>query len=236
VRVDPGTWELQVDGATVSSHAGYRDAVRAAEADALHRRRRRAALLRVGLIAAAGLLLIPATVWREVPNDAFPPAREYADGMEAAYRAVDTGAADIGSFSAAEDGFTGDVRTIDRGGVTADYRLLIGEQAGDCYLIRWVRFEVPFVARLLPRYECAPGDPAYSFSPSGFEAIAVNITSRPPLNWEPVLPPEVALVWWFFPAMILLLGTIIQQAVSLSMVFLRDPGGGAVGVERVEAV
>jgi hypothetical protein len=234
VRLEGSTWSLEVDGAAVSTHSGYRDAVRAAEADDLRRRRLGAVLLRVSLIAAAGLLLIPVMVWREIPNDAYPPAREFADRMEAAYRDVDAGRVDIGSFTVDEDGFVGDLRTLDRGGVVADYRLLIGEHDGDCYLIRWVRFEVPFVARLLPRYECAPGSPPYNPSPSAYEAIAVNLTNQPPLNWVPVLPDEQALAGWFFPAVIVLLAGIIQQLVSLSLVFLKGPRPRPVRVERVE--
>lgn len=234
VRVDEQRWDLEAGGQIISSHAGYRDAARAAETLDLRRRRRRAALRRIALAGAAGLLLLPVTLWREVPNDAYPPARAFADRMEDAYRRVDAGDAGITSFTAAEHGFVGTVETLERGGVEADYRLLIGEHDGDCYLIRWVRFEVPFVARLLSRYECAPAPAAFSFAPSGFEAIAVNLSSGQPLNWVPVLPPEVNLAGWFFPAAIALMVVIIQQLVSLSLVFLRGVAPRPVAVERVE--
>jgi len=173
------------------------------------------------LMVLAGLLLIPVMSGREVPNDDFPPARAFADGMEQAYRDVDAGEADISQYTVEGDGFGGDVFRVVRGGVENDYRVLVGDHRGDCYVIRWVRFEIPFVARLLPRYDCEPGQPALNFSPAGFEAIAINLSAGQPLNWEPVLPDQIRLAPWFFPAVLVLMLVVMQQMISLSLVFIR---------------
>ncbi len=234
VRTGHG-WELHIDGEVVSSHGTFPQAVEAAGAHDRKRRRRRAAAQRITVVALAGLLLIPTLTEREVDNPAFPPARAFADRMEAAYRAVDAGSADIGSFTVESDGFEGAVFEVSRGGAVADYNVLVGSQGGDCYLIRWVRFEVPFVARLLSRYECVPGQPALNFSPSGYEAIAVNLSTTGALEWQPVIPDPVHLATWFFPAVMVLLVLLLQQTVSLSMLFLKPAAAQRVTVERVES-
>ncbi|MCB2224899.1 MAG: hypothetical protein KQH83_12085 [Actinobacteria bacterium] len=230
IRFDEG-WRLEIDGVPASTHRTFSDAAAAAGMDDRRRRRVRTVARHLLLIAVASALLVPVTLGREVDNPDYPPARAFADEMEAAYRAVDAGA-DIASV---DGDVAGGTFTVDRGGVVADYHVLTGSHDGDCYVLRWVRFEVPFVARLLPRYECVPGQPALSFSPSGFEAIAVNLQSSGPLNWEGVLPPTVALAPWFFPAMLVLLVLILQQLVAISMRFLKPEPVVKVPVERVEA-
>jgi hypothetical protein len=234
VRVEERRWDLHVDGVVRSGHRGYREAERAAEVDDRRRRTRRTAIRHTAILAGAAALLIPVLLLREVPNPDFAPARDFADRMEEAYRNVDGGSAAIDSFSIEADGYRGNVFEIDRGGVTADYRVLVGEYDGDCYVIRWVQDEVPFVARMLPRYPCEPGDPALSFVPSAFEEIAVNVSADGPLNWEPVLPAEVKLATWFFPATFALLLVVMQQLVSLSLLAIRGIPTRKVAVERVE--
>jgi hypothetical protein len=189
---------------------------------------------RLLVFAAAGILLIPVTLLREMDDPDHPPARQFADRMEAAFGSVDDGAAEAASFTVEEDGFAGAVINVDIGEREADHNLLVGEHSGDCCVLRWVRFEVPFVARLLPRYECEPGSPAMSFDGARFEARAVNLFSDRPLNWREVLPARVSLAPWFFPAMVVLLFLMLHQAVSLSLVFLRGVPRRAVEVERVE--
>jgi len=189
---------------------------------------------RIVVAALAGLLLIPVLTGREVNNPDYPLARDLADRMEAAYRGVDEGMAEVGSFTFEADGFQGAVFEVDRGGVVADYNVLAGSHGGDCYVVRWIRFEVPFVARLLPRYECVPGQPALNFSQSGFEAIAVNLSSSGPLEWQPVLPDPISLAPWFLPAVILLLVLILQQLVALSMLYLKRDPPRRIHVERIE--
>jgi len=184
--------------------------------------------------ALAGLLLIPVMTGREVDNPDYPPARDLADRMEAAYREVDEGTAEVGSFTVEADGFEGAVLEVDRGGVVADYNVLAGSHGADCYVIRWIRFEVPFVARLLPRYECVPGQPALNFSPSGFEAIAVNLFSSGSLEWQPVLPDPISLAPWFLPAVLFLLVLGLQQLVALSVLYLKTDSPRRMHVERVE--
>jgi len=185
--------------------------------------------------ALAGLLLVPVLTGREVRNPDYPPARDLADRMEAAYREVDEGTTEVGSFTVEADGFQGAVFEVDRGGVVADYNVLAGSHGGDCYVIRWIRFEVPFVARLLPRYECVPGQPALNFSPSGFEEIAVNLFSSGPLEWQPVLPEPISLAPWLLPAVLFLLVLVLQQLVALSMLFLKPAPARRVQVERIES-
>jgi len=172
--------------------------------------------------ALAGLLLIPVMTGREVDNPDYPPARDLADRMEAAYREVDEGTAEVGSFTVEADGFEGAVN------------VLAGSHGADCYVIRWIRFEVPFVARLLPRYECVPGQPALNFSPSGFEAIAVNLFSSGSLEWQPVLPDPISLAPWFLPAVLFLLVLGLQQLVALSVLYLKTDSPRRMHVERVE--
>ena len=183
----------------------------------------------------AGLLLIPVMTTREIDNSSYPPARAFADRMEAAYREVDEGTAGIDSFDAEIDGFEGAVFEVDRGGVVADYNVLAGDHRGDCYVIRWVRFEVPFVARLLPRYECTPGQPALNFSPSGYEEIAVNLFTSHRLEWQPVLPDPISLAPWFFPAVLVLLVVVLQQLVALSVLYLKPGTPLRVTVERIDS-
>ncbi|MBU1865267.1 MAG: hypothetical protein KKE89_02535 [Actinobacteria bacterium] len=227
-------WELRADGRLISAHRTFSKAVDAAGSHDRDRRRNRAVVQRIVVVALAGVLLIPVLTKREVDNPAYPPARALADRMEAAYRAVDGGMADIESFDAAADGFSGAVFEVSRAGVTADYNVLAGRNESDCYLIRWVRFEVPFVARLLPRYECVPGQPMLNFSPSAYEAIAVNLATNRPLEWQPVLPDPIDLAPWFFPAMILLLVGLLQQMITLSMLYLKPTPPTPVTVQRVE--
>ena len=221
LRVAAKGWELTADGEQLSSHRSYREVVGAAEAHDQRRRRNRAAIKHAALMALAGLLLIPAMSGREVDNADFPPAREFADRMEQAYRDVDAGEADIAQYTVEDDGFGGGVFRVVRGGVENDYNVLVGDHRGDCYVIRWVRLKVPFVARLLPRHDCEPGQPALNFAPSGFEAIAINLSAGSPLNWEPVLPDQIRLAPWFFPAVLVLLLVMMQQMISLSLVFIR---------------
>ena len=154
--------------------------------------------------------------------------------MEAAYRAVEEGVADVTDFSMAEDGVAGDVFEVDRGGTVANYNVLASTHGNQCYIIRWVRFEVPFVGRLLPRYSCEPGQPALNFHQSGWEAIAVNLFSNRPLEWQLVLPDPIELAPWFFPAALVLLVLLLQQSISLSMVFLKPTPIRKVDVERID--
>lgn len=234
-RVGAKGWELTADGEQLSSHRSFREAVGAAEAHDQRRRRNREAVKHAVLMVVAGLLLIPTMGYREVDNDDFPPARAFADGMEEAYGDVDAGVADIAQYTVEEDGFGGGVFRVVRGGVENDYLLLVGDYRGDCYVIRWVRSKVPFVARLLPRYDCEPGQPALNFAPSGFEAIAINLSAGKPLNWEPVLPDQIRLAPWFFPAVFVVMLVVMQQMISLSLVFIRrGVFRKAVPVERVD--
>jgi hypothetical protein len=234
VRNPDGSWDLHAGTAVVPGFAGYRDAVREAESRDRRRRKTRAVAIRLALVAASLLLLVPVVVLREKANPEYQPARAFADRMEEAYRRVDAGIAEATGFTVDEHGFTGAIMASIRGGVEAEYRLLIGAHRGDCYLIRWVRFEVPFVARLLPRYECEPGPSAMSFAPSGFEAIAVNLYSGQPLVWGAVLPSPVVLRTWFFPAALILLGIAVWVLVGISLVALRGVPIMKVPVERVE--
>lgn len=227
-------WRLAADGVALSTHRSYHQVVDAATAHDGRRRRIRAALLHLGAVVAALLILVPVVGGREIDNPDYPGARDLADRMEAAYRAVDAGDADLGSFTLEADGFTGGVFEVDRGGVVNDYNVLAGSHLGDCYVLRWVRFEVPFVGRLLPRFECEPGRPALNFSPSAWEAIAPNVTSRGGLEWFPVIPDPLRLAPWFFPLVLVLSVLVLQQSISLSMVFLRREPGRKVRVERVE--
>ena len=226
-----GGWELRVDDAAVSIHKTFSEAVEAATTHDRIRLRRRVAMNRIAVVAVAALLLVPVVSGREVANPDHPPARAFADQMEAAYRAVDDGTP---IESVTGEGISGAVLTVDRGGVSSDYNVLAGTHQGDCYVIRWVRFEVPFVAKLLPRFECAPGAATVNFSPSAFEVIAVNLSSTGPLNWDPVVPPEVDLAPWFFPLTILLAALIFHQLVGLSLAYLRPPAASAVEVERID--
>jgi len=228
-------WELTADGKQLSTHRSFHEAAWAAGDHDQRRRRNRSLLGHVALMTLAGLLLIPSMAGREIDNSAFPPARAFVDRMEQAYRDIDAGEADIASFTVEDDGFTGEVFRLVRGGVESNYRLLAGDHRGDCYMIRWVRFEVPFVARLLPRYDCEPGRPALSFSPSGFEAIAINLSAAGPLNWVPVIPDPIRLAPWFFPVVFLLMLILMQQMISVSLLFIRrGVPGERVPVERID--
>ena len=234
VRNPDGSWDLHAGSAVVPGLAGYRDAVREAENRDRSRRKVRAVAIRLAVVAASLLLLVPVVMLRENANPEYPDARAFADRMEESYRRVDAGIAEVTGFTVEEHGFTGAIMASSRGGVATEYRLLIGAHRGDCYLIRWVRFEVPFVARLLPRYECEPGPPAMSFAPSGYEAIAVNLYSGRPLVWDAVLPPPVVLRTWFFPAALVLLGIAVWVLVGISLVALRGAPTMKVPVERVD--
>jgi hypothetical protein len=234
VRIDARRWDLEIDGEKHSSHLGYREAERAGRVHDRKRRTRATFIRHMLILAVACLLLAPVLLLREGSNPDFSPAREFADRMEQAYRDVDSGAVDIASFSMESHGFEGAVFEVDRGGVVSDYRVLTGEHKGDCYVVRWVLGEVPFVARLLSRYPCVPGDPALSFDPARFEAIAINIDADGPLEWVPVLPEEVALAKWFFPVAFVLLFVVLQQLVSLSLLAIRGVPVRSVEVARVE--
>jgi hypothetical protein len=186
------------------------------------------------ILAAASLLLAPVLIFREVANPAYEPARTFADRMEHAYRAVNAEEAEITDFAISKDGFEGGLFTIDRGGVVADYRLLVGVFEDDCYLVRWRQGRAPFVARLLPRYPCAAGDPALSFDPAGFEAVAINTSAEDPPSWEGVLPAQIQIATWVLPAVIALLYIVLRQLVSLSLVFIRGVPTRPVDVELID--
>jgi hypothetical protein len=218
----------------VSTPRSFHAAVDAAATHDRRRRRLRATVLHLAVIVAALAALIPVVSGREVDNPDYPGARALADRMEAAYRAVDAGTADIGSFTVEDDGFSGGVFEVDRAGVVNDYFVLAGSHLGDCFVLRWVRFEVPFVGRLLPRFDCVPSRPMLNFSPSAWEAIAPNVTSRSGLEWYPVVPDPLRLAPWFFPLTLVLGGLALQQAISLSVVHLRGGVLRKVPVERVE--
>jgi len=233
VRVDDQRWELRVDGAYHSSHNGFRDAERVAAAIDRRSRTKMAVVRHTLILAAASLVLMPVLLFREVANPAYGPARTFADHIEGAYRAVNAGEAEVTDFSLISDGFEGGVFTIDRGGVVADYQVLTGEHEGDCYVVRWRQGRVPFVARLLPRYPCALGEPALSFNPAEFEALAHNTSGNSPLDWDPVLPPQIKIATWVWPAAIALFYVVLQQLVSLSLVFIRGVPRRPMNVERI---
>ncbi len=233
VRVEAQRWELRVDGVDRSSHQGFRAAELAA-ASIDRRSRTRSSLLRHTLIlAAAFLLLAPVLIFREVTNPDYGPARDFADQIERAYGALNAGEAAITDFSLEADGFEGGVFEIDRGGVVADYLVLTGEHEGDCYLVRWRQNNVPFVARLLPRYPCIPGDQTLSFNPAEFEALGSNTSADGPLGWARVLPPETQIATWVLPAVIVLIYIMLQQLVSLSLVLIRGIPPRRVNVEQI---
>lgn len=234
VRRGSRRWDLEVDGHVESSYPGFREAERAAAAHDRRSRTRVAVLRHLLVLMVVVAVAVPAVLLREVSNPDYGPARGFADRMEAAYRSIDSGETVIGDYSVEVHGFEGGVFEVDRGGVVADYLVLTGAYREDCYVLRWVRGEVPFVARLLPGYPCVPGDRTLSFNPAGFEAIAVNLSSEAPLRWEPVLPPEVKLATWFLPAALVLLFVVMQQLVGLSLVFIRGVPTAAVRVERIE--
>ena len=186
------------------------------------------------ILAAAFLMLAPVLIFREVANPDYGPARDFADQIERAYRALNAGEAMITDFSIDSDGFEGGVFEIDRGGVVADYLVLTGEHEGDCYVVRWRRDNVPFVARLLPRHPCVPGDQTLSFNPADFEALGSNTSADGPLGWVRVLPPETQIATWVLPAVIVLIYIVLQQLVSLSLVFIRGIPPRPVSVERID--
>jgi hypothetical protein len=234
VRVDAQRWELQVDDAHHSCHEGFRDAERAAAVVDRTSLKRRAVARHTLVLTFAILVLTPVLIFRERANPDYAPARAFADHMEDAYRAINAGEASITDFSLSLDGFEGDAFVVDRGGVVADYQVLTGEHEGDCYLVRWRQGRVPFVARLLPRYPCAPGDPALSFDPATFEALASNTRADGPLDWVRVLPPEIELAPWILPAVIALLYIVLQRLVSMSLVAIRGSPARRVNVERID--
>ncbi len=234
VRVEAQRWELRVDGAPHSSHDGFRHAERAAATIDRRSRKRRAMVRHTLILVGASLVLMPVLIFREVANPDYAPAREFADHLETAYRAINAEEAEITDFSLSSDGIQGGLFEVDRGGVVADYSVLTGEHEGDCYVIRWRQGRVPFVARLLPRHPCAPGDPALSFDPAGFEALGNNTDLDGPLDWGRVLPPEVQTATWALPAAIALLYIVLQQTVSLSLVSIRGVPTRRVNVERID--
>jgi len=234
IRVEAQRWELRVGGAPHSSHDGFRHAERAAAAIDRRSRKRRALVRHTLILAAASLVLTPVMLFREVANPDYAPAREFADHLETAYLAINAGEAEIADFSLSSDGIQGGLFEVDRGGVVADYSVLIGEHEGDCYVLRWRQGRVPFVARLLPRHPCAPGDPALSFDPAGFEALGNNTNVDGPLDWGRVLPQEVQTATWVIPAVIALLYIVLQQIISLSLVLIRGVPARRVDVERID--
>jgi hypothetical protein len=234
IRVESRRWELRVDGSLHSSHDGFRNAEQAAAAIDRRDRKRRAVVRHTLILVGAFLVLTPVLVFREVANPAHAPAREFADHLETAYRAINAGEAEITDFSLGSDGIQGGLFEVDRGGVVADYSVLTGEHEGDCYVVRWRQGRVPFVARLLPRHPCAPGDPALSFDPAGFEALGHNTNLDGPLEWGRVLPAEVQTATWVLPAVIALLYVVLQQTVSLSLVSIRGVPARRVNVERID--
>ncbi len=234
VRVEPRQWDLHVDGSLRSSHRGFRDAERAAVVIDRRSRTRAAAVRHTTILVAAFLVLTPVLLLREIDNPNYEPAREFADQIESAYRAISANEIEIADLSLDSDGFEGGVFTIDRGGIVADYLVLTGEHEGDCYVVRWQQGRVPFVGRLLPRDPCVPGDPALSFNPADFEALANNTSADGPLDWSRVLPPQTRLGAWVLPAVIALLYVALQQLVSLSLIPIRGVPRRPLEVERFD--
>lgn len=234
VRVDAQRWDLRVDGFHHSYHRGFRDAQMAASAID-KKSRARAAVVRHALIfTAASLMLASTQLFRQIANPEYSPARAFADRIEEAYRAIDAGEAEITDFSLDSDGFEGRVYEVDQDDPATASLVMTGQHEGDCYVVRWRRGRVPFVARLLFHHECIPEGQARTSNPAAFEAIAINISADGPLSWDSVLPPETRPATWFLPAVIVLLFTMLQQLVSLSLVFLSGASKGHTNVERVD--
>ena len=170
-------WDLRADGRTISVHRTFSKAVDAAGAHDRNRRRIRAvAATGSWWWCCAGLLLFPSLALREVDNPAYPPARAVADRMEAAYRAVDRGTADIEFFDA--------TTTASRGAVssclaaewlptTTCWRVPRGRLLSDPLGPLRGAVRGPPVAPLRVR----PRPAALNFSPSAYEAIAVNLVT-----------------------------------------------------------
>ena len=233
-RRSPEGWVVSADGDPIAVVQKYHQAVDTAAVHHRRRRRTRATLAHLGVILMAVVALALVIETREVDNPSYPGARDLADRMEIAYRAVDAGEAAIGSFTLEGDGLSGGEFEVDVTGVVNDYNVLVGPYEDDCYVMRWVRFEVPFVGRLLPRFECVPGGATLNFSSTAWEAIAPNVTSSGGLEWFPVIPDPVRLAPWFFPGALVLLTLILQQSISISIIYLQAGPLQKVPMERIE--
>jgi hypothetical protein len=233
-RTGPIEWRLSVDGEDYSTHAGYRDAARAASEHDRSRRLRRALIWHVTVFILSGLLLTAVLSWRETDNPNFPAARAFVDRMEEAYRSIEAGAADPGHYTPATDGFGGATTQIEIGGRAIEYVVIAGRHEADCYLMRWEAGRIPFIALLRPDLPCDAARAPVVFAPSDYDAVGVTTGSAENLDWTGVLPDEVVLFRWFFPATFVLLFVVLQQLVSLSIVAIRGVPMRTVPVERIE--
>lgn len=231
----PGRWELRRNG-TIHSRYGTASSARKA-AEGLERLRvLRIALTRLGLGVVGVLLGIGIVVqFRTFPNPEYAPAVAFAARLEGAYQSVVTGARSLDEFSLESDGFIG--ATVD--GVPAfrietgeqdveptepaRVSILMGEQDGTCYVVRWEEIAWPMTGILSPRLACSP-----AARPEVNSSYAQRASSTQPgvVYWAPVLPVERVQAGWFVPVLLGLLGAGSWMSVGMTLAALRYRSGG----------
>ena len=235
--VEPGSWELLTDGIR---HSLYKtgSAARSAAVRVEGLRRLRFLLFRNGIvIVLIGLGIGIAAGFRTIPNPDYAPARALADRMEAAYLAVVAGEEDLGSYRLESHGFVGAIVdgppafAIETGEPTdkptgpVRTPVLIGELSGTCYSVRWEEPERPVTGILRPEFPCIPiSDVARS---SSYARVASS--SQPgALSWDPLLPVPQVQASWFFPVLLVLLGTGLWSAVGITLALLSHRSGRSI--------
>ncbi len=227
--LEPHRWELRSDGRAPSVY-GTASAARSAAARLERSRRIRVSLLRSGsVILVVAVAMLFALGMRQVANPEYVPVVEFTGRMEAAFRAVLRGQ-DVESFRPESDGFAGanvdappDFRIQD-GDVAEEpespmqVAVLIGEEAGRCYSLRWETPQWPVVGILRPGVPCEP-TPTAAVRSSYVQAA--SSTQSGTVYWDPLLPTEHLQARWFLPAMLALIGAGVWSAVSMSLAMLR---------------
>lgn len=227
--LEPGTWELLVDGKPHSRHrtAG---AARAAATEASRLRRVRRSVLRNGalLLASVFAMLFTLSV-RTVANPDHERAVAFTARLENAYRAVVSGARRLSDFSGDPDGFAGTTAAgpaafeIEGGTPGAGDRpravvsVLFGEESGTCYTLRWEEEDHPITGVLRSGLPCA-ASPDLGL-PSSYRG-AGSSTLAGVVNWAPLLPPARIQVQWFLPLFVTLIAAALWCSIGLSLALL----------------
>ncbi len=235
--VEPGRWELLRGGIRHSLHKTA-SAARSTAARSEGLRRLRLVLLHKGvLILLVGLGIGLATGFRTMPNPDRGPAVGFTDRLGAAYLAVVAGDGDLDSFRLESDGFKG--ATVDGppafGIETGESQpadpvrisLLIGELEGTCYSVRWEEPEWPVAGILRPDLPCTPVSKA-GMSPSYVRTA--SSTQPRVVYWDPLLPEPQLQAGWFFPVVLVLLGTGLWSAVGVTLALLRHRAGRTISL------
>lgn len=216
VRQGPNDWRLRAGHRRQSEHRTA-SAAKAAARRLENRRRRNAKLHWVGAQLVIVAVLAGAMGFvRFETNPARAEAESLAVAMEAAWRAVDSGAADVHEFA---DVVRGAVVPLPNG---VDLSVLLGQAGGECYVLYWHPATIRRGRVMTDGWECEPSPRLVSPNEHAYTRWAPRTSWHFPsiqgrFDWEALYPDETRQRGWYFPAMI---------ALAVAAVLLVSRGAG----------